>query len=255
MQNLSDTQRPMPTQAVGADALIAAERAERYRIQLDRPDVFPSEQNWIYITDCRMASLARLLYRKYLVSWLTEPELRTNYHQLALKHFPLFINAIDRRHAIDTVYSDVTSSPEATLNLIADCRLFDARHLSHILNSDFPAGTNTESAKNSCFDPAVFVVEALSAYQPDYTTRDLADMSDLLDDIHNLQPIGEVRETRGIFGRETRHICPNGHSMPADEEFCPTCGINSFGFTHAQAANIESFGQRITLLSQLLRKL
>lgn len=228
---------------VSADMLIAAERAERYRAQLDRPDVFPSRQNWQYITECRMDQLADLLYRKYLVSWLTEQNLRTDFHNDALECFPQFLMAIDREAALQTVYSDIASAPAATVALVEQCRLFDAGHLLDILHDQTSGG-----------DPVVFVADCMSAYQPGYTDTDLEDMRILLGAMRNLEPLGQLRESRSIFGRETRYICPNGHSNAADCQFCQTCGRNRFGLTVSQAQNIDNFAGRITLLQRLLSK-
>ena len=227
---------------VTADALIAAERAERYKVQLDRPDVFPAEQNWEYIIECRMGAIAAHLYRKYLVSWITDPELRTDYHQSALRNFPKYLGVIDRRVAVDTVYSDVTSAPDAALHLIVECRLFDARRLLALLDGDV-AGE----------DPAPFVVDCMAAYQPEYSAADFSDMNALYKAVRSLAPIGEMREGRTIFGREVRYICPNGHSNPADHEFCDTCGVNQYGLNEEQMQCLDAFKTRLSLLSKMLK--
>ena len=228
---------------ISADALIAAERAERYRVQLERPNTFPTEQNWQYIIECKMAGIAPQLYRKFLLSWLTDPDIRTDYHLLALKYFPEYINAIDRKTAVRTVYDDVRSSPQATLSVITGCRLFDASRLMEIL-ADEDAET----------DPAPFVADCMAAYQPGYDMTDLRNMQALYSAVKSLPPIGELKETRSIFGREMRYICPHGHPNPADSDFCQVCGINKYGFNEAQAAAIENFRLRLTLLERMLRE-
>jgi hypothetical protein len=223
---------------VSADELIAAERAERYKRQLERPDVFPAAANWQYIIDNRMAIIGRELYRKYLVSWLTPPAERCDYHELALQRFSEFLCAIDRADAVDIVYSDVSSAPEATKGLIADCRLFDALKLYEILHDGDTA----------------FAVECLATFQPEYTESDLQNMQRLSMAIDNLEPLGEVREARSIFGRETKYICPEGHTNSAQQEFCASCGLNIFGFNGEQAASIRDFKARVSTLSRLLFK-
>jgi hypothetical protein len=223
---------------ISADQLIAAERAERYKRQLERPDIFPAAANWQYIIDNRMAVIGRELYRKYLVSWLTPPAERCDYHELALQRFADFLNAIDRDDAIDMVYSDITSAPEATKGLIADCRLFDAPKLYKILNDG----------------DVTFVVECLDTFQPEYDDTDLRNMQRLLLAIENLEPLGEMREGRSIFGREVKYICPEGHANSAQQEFCATCGLNIHGFNAEQAAFLRDFKSRTATLSRLLHK-
>ncbi|MDO5396257.1 MAG: hypothetical protein Q4F07_09900 [Bacteroidales bacterium] len=226
---------------ITADALIAAERAERYRIQLERPATFPTEQNWEYIINSRMEAIAPQLYRKYLLSYLTDKELRTDFHQLTLTKFPEYIKAIDRERAVDTIYSDILSAPDATISLIIDCRLFDADKLLSILNND-----KAET------DPAPFVAECMAAYQPEYNDSDLRVMKQLYISMRSLPPIGEIKESRGIFGRENKYICPHGHINNADNEYCDTCGTNIYGFTEKQEATITSFKSRINALEKLL---
>jgi hypothetical protein len=222
---------------VSADQLIAAERAERYKRQLERPDVFPAASNWQYIIDNRMSLIGRELYRKYLVSWLTPSAERCDYHELALQRFSDYLNAIERKDAVEIVYSDITSAPEATKGLIADCRLFDAKKLYKILNDGDIA----------------FVVDCLDTFQPTYSADDLRNMQRLILAIDNLEPLGEVREARSIFGRETKYICPEGHTNSAQQEFCATCGLNINGFTGEQVAVIREFRSRTKTLSGLLQ--
>ena len=228
---------------VTADELIAALRAERYRVQLERPNTFPTEQNWQYIISRSMDSIAPQLYKKYLLSWLTDKALRTDFHRMAMKYFPEYLRAIDRRVALSAVYGDIRSCPEATLHIIDECRLFDASYLQEILEDD-----NAET------DPAPFVADCLSAFQPDYTDSDLQNMRGLYRALTSLAPVGSVHENRGIFGREQRYVCPAGHINPGDTEFCLTCGVNKYGFNEKQAANIEELKQRIKLLERLLAK-
>jgi hypothetical protein len=222
---------------ISADELIAAERAERYKRQLERPDVFPAASNWQYIIDNRMSIIGRELYRKYLVSWLTPAAERCDYHELALLRFSDYLNAIDRKDAVEIVYSDITSAPEATKGLIADCRLFDAQKLYKILGEG----------------DVTFVVDCLDTFQPTYSAADLHNMQRLALAIDNLEPLGEMREARSIFGRETKYICPEGHTNSAQQEFCATCGLNINGFTGEQVAVIREFRSRTTTLAGLLK--
>lgn len=228
---------------VSADELIAAERAERYRQQLERADVFPSAQNWDYITEHGMGQLADLLYRKYLISWLTDESIRTDYHIMAMERITGYLEAIDREDALAAVYGDVTSAPEGTIELIEKARLFSARHLLSILHGSY----------DETFDPAVFVVDCMGAYQPEYTRRDIMEMQKLLEAVRGLAPIGEMQTTRRLFGRENRYICPNGHVNPPDMEYCDTCGVNRYGFTREQDQTVENYAQRLTLLRRLLK--
>lgn len=222
---------------VTADDLIVAERADKYKRQLQRPEVFPTAENWRYITENAMAEIAPELYRKFLVSWLTPQKDRSDFNLLALDSFATYLCAIDRDAALDAVYADTATAPDATLRLITDCRLFDANELLNLLDHGADPG---------------FVALCAEAYQPDYTAEDVQDMLQLLRYFRRMPTRGVIRESRGIFGHETRYICQNGHSGPVDTEFCAQCGLNIFGFTQTQAAAIDRLEKRIRLLSGLL---
>ena len=226
--------------SVSADSLIATERAERYKRQLERPEVFPTAENWEYIIDTAMYQIAPELYRKYLMAWLTPAVNRSDFHDLALENFPEYLRAIPRADAVSAVYADVTSAPEATLAVILDCRLFDAPALQKILDHGGSAG---------------FVAECMNAYQEHYTRDDLRDMQLLYNEMMQLPAEGIMRETRSIFGRDLRYICPNGHSNPKDTDFCTQCGLNINGLNADQQAAIDRFGSRLQTLDRLLRRL
>lgn len=224
---------------ITAEQLIAAERADKYKRQLERPEVFPSQENWEYIIDARMDIIAPELYRKYLIAWLTPEKQRSDFHYAALSNFGKYITAIDRQAALDAIYEDVTSSPEATLDLIAECRMFDAEHLMQLLDEGI--------------DPA-FVAECMDAYQPMYRPEDLTDMQHLLEAMNDLPDQGSVSESRSFFGSGIRYICPNGHSNNRETRFCTQCGEDIHGLTERQSNIIAAFERRLATLRRILAK-
>lgn len=238
-------------QKVLADTLRAACLEHRYGIQLARPDVYPTDDQWTYIIEQHMGELAARLYRKYLVSWLTPEAERTEYHETTLKRFPQYARTIGedperRQRIIDAVYADITSSPDATARVIIDARLFDAPTLLDILHHT-PADEP---------DPVPFVARAAVAYQPEYSAADLDDMRLLDDALNNLSPLGEIRSQRGLFREEKKYICPKGHSNDISVEFCdhPGCGLNIYGLNKTEADAIEDYHIRVSILGSMTTK-
>lgn len=225
--------------SISADELLALERSQRYKRQLADADVFPDARNWQYIIDNAMQAIAPELYRKFLLAWLTPESQRSDFHELALERFPDYLAAIPRSLALDTVYSDVTSSPEATLHLVDVCRLFDACRLMDLLDDEV--------------DPR-FVAQCLGAYQPEYTTADVRAMAQLVQRMHNLPDQGSIKESHSIFGHDMRYICPNGHSVSVDgrtdteDIFCPNCDLNIQGLSSDDADAVKSLANRVNLL-------
>jgi hypothetical protein len=135
------------------------------------------------------------------------------------------------------VYSDVKSSPEATLQLVRDCELFDASRLADVL----------QDVKQRSF-----VVEAMAAFQPQYDRTSLENMKMLRQMVRELPPSGQIKGAKALFKSATRYVCVNGHDNDAQEEFCQRCGVNILGFTERQLGIIDEFDRRIDALARLL---
>lgn len=227
--------------SVSADDLRAECLKEKYSRQLSRPEVFPDEEKWQYIIDRKMTGIGSGLYRKYLVSWLTDEKDRCDFHQAALRYFPEYIATVDRKYALRVVYDDIDSAPDASIEVIREARLFDAEHLIALLGD----------SENSRLG---FVVSCLCAYQPEYTRADLAAMRNLLAIVRDPDPVGEIRQSKGLLGATTKYICPRGHSNDVSSNYCHVegCGLNIYGLTEEQDAIIDDFEKRVAALSALL---
>lgn len=222
---------------VSFEDLLAAEREETYLHQLTQPDIFPSEKNWEYIIQNRMHSLAPALMHRYILAWMTPQSQRSDFHELVLDKMPEYLLALDRTRALDIVYADIQTSTQATINLIHRAKMFDATKLAMLLHD----------LKNLSF-----IINCLSAYQPVYTPSDLNSMQFLDEALSALPQTGHLRRTRNPFSNETRYECSNGHSNPADCEYCNTCGINIYGLTEHQTDKINNFKRRTIILATKL---
>lgn len=229
---------------VSADRLLVLERELRYKRQLADADVFPDARNWDYIISNAMEALAPELYRKYLLAWITPEQQRSDYHELALTRYPDYVDVIDRETALETIYCNVTSAPDATLNLVEVCRLFDARWLMQLIENDVDVH---------------FVAQCLTAFQPEYDQTDVQDMTRLLNTMRSLPIVGGVKESFSIFGSERRFVCPEGHEGPVrktddGDYYCSVCGRNTQGLTESDVDAINVLATRIALLRSELYK-
>ncbi len=170
----------MERYTVSADELKAECLRRKYLVLLDKPDVFPSKANWDFIIEHRMHGLGSKLYRKYLVSWVLEPADRLEANRLALSEFPRYLQAVERRYALQVVYADITSAPEATTALIAEAQLFDAPTLMSLVDSE-----------------PDFVIANLGALQPAYDGDDADNMRALLSRLRELPRRSD--KPRGAF--------------------------------------------------------
>lgn len=210
----------------------------KYSELLAQPEVFPSAENWDFIITNRLEGLGDGLYRKFLVSKLLDWNSRCDYHELAIANFPRYLKVVDRSYALDVVYSDVETAPDAFIDLVENCELFDSGRIASIVDSG-----NVEVA-----------VELLAAYQPEYDGDSVDAMQFLLNKFRNLPVIGTIEMRSGLFRSERRYICPDGHSNPCDVEFCQNedCGKDIRGLTEVQRNLIEEFAKRIAILRDML---
>jgi len=210
----------------------------RYIELLEQPEVFPSQANWDFIIDHALVGIGEGLYRKFLVSAVLPENERRSPNRIALKEFPRYLRAVPRDYAIEVVYDDTVSAPDATRMLIEDCELFDAASLEGLIVRG----------------EVGMAVDLLGAFQSEYTHADLEDMRALLSHLRNLPEEGEMADSRGLLRRELRYVCPAGHVNMAEAEYCTHsgCGLNIYGLTRAQMQAIDDFAQRVDALSSLL---
>lgn len=230
-----------PSPSIIADDLKAECLKQRYTRQLAKPEVFPSADNWKYIIEHRMTGIGSRLYRKYLVSRMIEDKDRCDYHQAALDNFISYIKSVPRDYALKVVYGDIESCPEATIDVIVEAQLFDAPSLLKILGDE-----NTYNLP--------WVTECLTAFQPEYNIRDLADMKNLLATVRNPDPVGKIVTSRTLLGQTTRYVCPNGHNNDAHDNYCRVCGLNIYGLTEAHDNIIDEYETRVNTLEKMLNK-
>lgn len=224
--------------SVSSDELRTECLRRKYSELLAQPEVFPSAENWDFIISHRLGGLGYGLYRKFLVANLLEEDQRCDYHLLAIEKFPQYLKIISRDEAIDVVYSDYTTSPDAFKQLVFDCELFDSDHIGDIVDNGYPA----------------LAAELLAAYQPVYDGDVIDGMQFLLSKFENLPPIGSIELHKGIFKSERRYICPEGHSNAHDVIYCtnPDCGLDIYGLTEVNRKCITAFSDRITILREML---
>ena len=215
---------PIDTPArISAEQLRTELLRRRYAELLEQPDVFPSQANWDFIIEHALTGIGEGLYRKFLVSAVLPEAERRSPNRIALKEFPRYLRAVPRDYAVEVVYDDTVSAPEATRELI------------------------------DRGEPGM-AADLLVTFQPAYTLDDLAAMRVLLRRLRRLPEEGEMTDGRGLLRRELRYVCPAGHVNAAEAQFCTHsgCGLNIYGLTRAQTEAIDAFEARIDALASLL---
>jgi len=221
---------------VSARELRTEELRLRYLSLLQRPDVYPTKVNWQYITESGMRGLCSLLYGKYLTALTIGDADRDDLHDVAVEEFPKYLANVEIGEACDAVYGDIDTMPDVSAGLIRDAGLFDAGHLLNILLNG-----QTE-----------FVFKVIDVYRREYDSAQLVAMKRLADYLGNIPESGHYEQRHGIFGMQTKYICPNGHNNPADTVYCSHCGLDIHGVPKDGYQKIEDFMRRIEALESLL---
>lgn len=228
---------------VTAKELKAESLRRKYLELLERPDTFPSPNNWAYIIEERMPGLSPALYRKYLVAGMLPEDKRSALHLAALRHFPEYLKVIDRREAISTVYHDRQTSPGAFIKLVTDCQLFDASHIMEIVEAGTPEDLH-------------IAAELLSSFQPVYERADLVLMHRLRERLRELPPLGQIEERRGLLGITRKYICPNGHINDGEQIYCDNdeCRLDIRGLCPEDEEALEKYDELVDCLAELLNR-
>lgn len=208
----------------------------RYVELLQRPDVYPTRANWSYISESRMRGLCALLYGKYLAALTIDDNDREELHDVAVEGFPKYLAGVGIDEAVEAIYGDIETNTAAAKSLIRDCGLFDAHRLETLLE----AGRTR------------FVLDLIDVYRREYDEDQLADMKSLASTLDNMPELGHIEERHGLWGRQRRFICPEGHNNTADNVFCNQCGLDIYGKTEADYSRIELLKKRIEALESLI---
>lgn len=221
---------------VGADEVRAAILERHYRQLLQQPQVYPTRANWQYIIDHRMGSLGPQLLQRYLVSALTPEADRLEQHRAAVEMFGQWLDAVTFDDAVAAVYSDTSSAPELSAQLITEHQLFSAPHIRRLV-------------KHGCLEMAVSVIGALKRQ---YSQADLSDMHSLSYALHHLPELGRITTARVLLRSSEVYVCPQGHVNDADKVYCGTCGQDIHGLTDEDIDAVEAYDEVIAAVEELL---
>ena len=223
---------------ITAQQLNAEFLKRKYAKLLSQNDVYPSRKNWKFIIENNMHELSDLLYRKYLLAVNTPKEARSTYHIDTIEMFPQYLEYIDRRYAIKTLYKDTSTCPNASIDLAIELHLFDIDGILDMLDRD-----EVRAA-----------ARMLMAMKPTYDANDMNDLYDLLDDFTELPDLGHYEGNRlGLLPGSERYVCPNGHVNRNEEQYCshPGCGLNIKGLTRTEVECIDTYSERLNILKEL----
>lgn len=156
-------------------------------------------------------------------------------------HLGEYLSMIERKSAIEAIYSILEVAPNYSTRLIKEKSLFDAISIQNLITSGKLA----------------LACNLLDADQDVYTKEDLTEMEKVVTLFDNLPDVGKIAVVRGgmLSKEKERYICQHGHYSDKDAVFCetPTCDENIKGLTSRQVERIEAYRQKVESLKFLFQ--
>lgn len=207
-----------------------------------------TEDDWNDIVINSLFQLTPLLYRRYLlVSKETISKTTIEEKKILLDNFISFMQCIDYAQACEIVYSDITSAPYVTSNVIKMCNLFNPSRIVRMLD----------------VDKKHFIISLLDSDKPEFTSEDVLEMEKIAAFLNNLPDTGHYETAHGKLRGKNRIIlvCERGHSSSVElgghctetlELGKGICNLNVKGLTEAEVEKINDFKSKINLLKSLM---
>lgn len=205
----------------------------------------PDEDDWENIIKYSLHDLAPYLYKRYLIlSKETISSTPLAEKKLLLDNFIIFMQSMDYDNACDVVYSDITTSPFGTCEVVEACHLFNPSKIVELL-----------SPENKHI-----VISLLNADKDYYDMNDLSLMKKIEVFLDNLPDTGHYEEGKGsLFGKSgTLLVCERGHTTAVElgghctkmlEDGLGICNLNVKGITEAEVQAIVKYKEKIEILS------
>ena len=217
------------------------------RKKLENDSYNLNEEDWNNILTYSLFELSPMIYRRYLI--LAKETVSTTplaEKRLLLENFIPFMQSFDYEDAANVVYSDISTAPYCTHDVVRDCNLFHPKKIIELLQPE-----NKH-----------LIISLLDTDKTAYTHEDLQNMKIIADFLDNLPDTGRYEEGRGsLFGKTgMRLICERGHSCSVElgghctetlEHGIGICNLNVKGITEAEVERINLFKEKIDILSSL----
>lgn len=218
------------------------------RKKMENADYSPNEEDWNNILTYSLTEIAPQIYERYLsIARETISNMPLSEKKLMLENFIPYLRSMEFEEAADIVYSDITTDPYCTADIIKQCNLFHPNKIASLLEPE-----NKH-----------FIISVLCTDKTKYTKEDLHIMRQIENYLDNLPDTGHYIEGReGLFGKNgTLLVCERGHTSAVElgghcteslERGMGICNLNVKGITEAEVAQIKQYKDKLAVLSNLL---
>lgn len=155
-----------------------------------------------------------------------------------------YLNSLDYDTACDVLYNRLEGEhgdKKKVVLFITKCFLFNPQRIIQLI-------------ENGKID-MTHILQLLCTDKMSYDVEDLNKMKRICDMFDNLPDRGEIRKTTtGVFKKTEIEVfvCANGHEMPIDAEYCPSCLVNRKGIYKHEMKKIDTFKVKTEILQGIL---
>jgi len=161
--------------------------------------------------------------------------------KILISNITNYFRVLDKEAAINILFDRLSENPTQVSYLLRKNSLFSPTKVLNLLNKgDFKTA-----------------IICLNIDKESYLENDLIEMNKIIESFDNLENKGEIKKSKSLLGKDKeKFICKNGHTNSIESEFCETynCSQNIKGLTKDQVEQIESFRNKVEVLSYLFKQ-
>lgn len=216
--------------------------------KLEDSTFLPDEEDWENIMTYSLYDLAPALYQRYLQEHKEIISSSTMSQGILLNNnFLPLIQSMGYEQACQVVYSDLTTAPYCTRDVVRECHLFHPGRIVQLLEP-----------KNKHL-----IISLLECDKPHYTRDDLKQMRQIEHFLDTLPDTGHYEQAKTLRSSKKNIVlvCERGHSSAVElgghcteviERGMGVCNLNVKGITASEVEAINSFKQKISVLQSLI---
>ena len=155
-----------------------------------------------------------------------------------MEFVPKYLKLLPTDSILDAIYTVFSDNKEELVEFVVEYNLFSPRKLLSIVNNDVH-----------------LAIALLGAKKEFYKKEDLSSMKEILEVLESLPDTGKVVFVKGgmLHKGEEKYICQYEHVNSKELSFCKYCGLNIKGLKVSEVEKINTFRDKISVLSKLFK--
>ena len=199
-----------------------------------KKDIKLNKEQWDFILRFPFPEVIDGLLTQYLrinINFINDGE------QDILDNFERYLPILDSGVVADVLYEKITDNAGDIISLLNNLKLFSPQKVLYLLKENVDLG-----------------IACLKIDKDYYVESDLAEMTKIIEFIERIPNEGKIEVVSGIMSKgKEKFICVCGVKNSLDNNFCNSCGKNIKGHSQKQASIINSFKEKVSVLSELLK--